>query len=382
MAEDHDEDLEAAEHAATVDRELRYLRAKDEAKEQRAAEVAGLDQPAPFSDQLLSLADLANLPPVRPLVDGLLYRDTLAQLSGPPGSYKTFLMLGMALSVALGMDWEGHHVPEPGTVVYVAAEGATGLRARVLAWCELTNVDPAKLEGKIYFLPVPIQLGNTVDVGQAVDLVEKHSAALLVLDTRARCTVGLEENSATEQGRAVHAAEVIQRAAQCTVVGVHHSGRAGGAGRGSNSWDGAVWSDLRVTGDELQARIHCEKHKDVPAGCDHEFRMVAHTVSERFMPGCTVQQRSSLVSVESGPLELSTSTRPSNRTVLELIRKTDGVEGLTRAAIVALCKEHEISKSTAYAAVKNLAASGSLENIGTDTRPVYRATSASLAAVA
>jgi len=167
--------------------------------------------------QLLSLSDLSSLPPVRPLVDGLLYRDTLAQLSGPPGSYKSFLALGMALAVALGMDWEGHRVPEGGPVVYVAAEGATGLRARVLAWCELTNVEPADLDGRIYFLPVPIQLGNTVDVVQAVDMVRAVGAILLVLDTRARCTLGLEENSATEQGKAVHNAEAIQRAAGCTV---------------------------------------------------------------------------------------------------------------------------------------------------------------------
>ena len=31
-------------------------------------------------DQLLSLADLRDLPPVGPLIEGLLYRDTLAQL--------------------------------------------------------------------------------------------------------------------------------------------------------------------------------------------------------------------------------------------------------------------------------------------------------------
>ncbi len=326
-------------------------------------------------DRLLSLSDLSSLPPVRPLVAGLLYRDTLAQLSGPPGSYKSFLALGMALAVALGLDWEGHHVPEAGPVVYVAAEGATGLRARVLAWCELTNVDPADLDGRIYFLPVPIQLGNTVDVGQAVDMVRAVGAILLVLDTRARCTLGLEENSATEQGKAVHNAESIQRSARCTVFPVHHAGRSGGAGRGSNSWDGAVWSDLRVTGEDLRAQITCAKHKDVPAGCVHHYRMVQHTVSVDLMPGCTTEQRSTLVSVLTDDQDGLQSTPPSTRAVLDIIRTSDGIEGLTRPAIVALCREHDISRSPAYAAVKSLVTAGSLRNVGSEDKPRYVATS-------
>jgi AAA domain len=374
--EDTADDTADAEHRALVEAELRYLRAKNEAKQRHAqeteAEAAGTD--APLKDQLLSLSDLAKLPPIRPLVDGFLYRDTLAQLSGPPGSYKTFLALSMACSVALGRAWEGHPVPEAGPVVYVVAEGATGVRARVLAWCELTNVDPADLGGHLHFLPRPIQLGNIMDITQAVDMVHDTGAILLVLDTRARCTLGLEENSATEQGKAVHHSEEIQRAGACTVLAVHHSGRAGGAGRGSNSWDGAVWSDLRVTGEDLEAKIHCEKHKDVPAGCDHHFRMVPHVVSENLMPGCTVVQRSTLVSIPTDPLETFSDARPSGRAVLEIVRKTDTSEGLTRAAIVRLCKEQGLGQSSTYTAIKTLVTGGSLHNIGTDDKPRYVAT--------
>src|SRR5699024_11442273 len=122
-----------------------------------------------------------------------------------------------------------------------AAEGATGLNARILAWCELNRIDPADLDGKFYALPTAPQLGELVDVGQLIDLVTEVDAGLLVLDTRARCTVGLEENSATEQGTAIRAAELIQAANNTTVLAVHHSSRGGGAGRGSNAWDGAVW---------------------------------------------------------------------------------------------------------------------------------------------
>ncbi len=295
--------------------------------------------PPTLRDRLLSLSDLSTLPPVRPLVEGLLYRDTLAQLSGPPGSYKSFLALGMACAVAAGEStWEGHRIPEGGPVVYVAAEGATGLRARVLGWCELTNVDPADLDGKLYFLPVPIQLGNRVDVGQAVELVRDVGAILLVLDTRARCTLGLEENSATEQGKAIHAAELIQEAAQCAVLGVHHSARSGNAGRGSNAWDGAVWTDLRIAGEHLGATVHVEKHKDVAAGLDHHFRLMPATVSVDLMPDATEAQRKTLVVVQNdGGTNLADAAQ-STRAVWDVVGTSDGLEGLTRAEIVRLAR--------------------------------------------
>jgi len=329
-------------------------------------------------ERLLSLDDLGNLPPVRPLVDGLLYANTLVQLAGQPGSYKSFVSIGMACSVALGRSWEGHRVPKAGSVVYVAPEGASGLRTRVLAWCETNNVDPAELSGRLHFLAEPVQLGDIVDVSEACDVARELSALLLVLDTRARCTLGLSENDATEQGRAIHHAEAIQAAAGTTVLGVHHSGRGGDHGRGSNAWDGAVWSDLRLTGEDLRARIHCEKHKDAPDGCDHHFRLLPHTVAEHLLPQLPEepaaewqQRRSTLVAVQNGVWTDDVDDRRSTRTVLDVVRTTAGDEGLTRAQIVQLCEDRGLSRSSVYEAVKTLTAQALVRNVGTQNRARY-----------
>jgi hypothetical protein len=37
-------------------------------------------------------------------------------------------------------------------VIYPAAESAAGLRARILAWCERNNVEPATLDGWLYIM--------------------------------------------------------------------------------------------------------------------------------------------------------------------------------------------------------------------------------------
>jgi hypothetical protein len=336
------------------------------------------DVPPPrkhLRDRLLTLQGLAQMPPVRPLVDGLLYRGTLAQLAGQPGSYKSFVTIGMAVSVALGRSWEGHAVPEAGPVVYVAAEGASGLRARILAFCDLSGIDPGELEGRLFVLPEPVQLGNTVDVSQAVEVAEELQAVLLVLDTRARCTLGLSENDATDQGKAIDSAEEIQRRSGCTVLGVHHSGRGGDHGRGSNAWDGAVWSDLRLKAeDTLRCTIRCEKHKDVPDDCEHHFRLVSHVVPETLMPGCDEQQRSTLVAVQAGHVDTLAGDRPSDRTVMDIVQTSAGEDGLTTPLIVQLAEDRNLKRAAVYRSVKALVERGALRNIGTDKRCRYVAT--------
>ena len=121
---------------------------------------------------------------MQPLIDGLLYRDTLGQLSGPPGCYKTFVAIAMSCALAAGESFGAFVVPKPGKVVYVAAEGVSGLETRILAWCEVWEVDPAVLQDRLFVLPLPIQLGNQVEVSQAVAVVAEVQADLLVLDTQ------------------------------------------------------------------------------------------------------------------------------------------------------------------------------------------------------
>ncbi|GAA4983380.1 AAA family ATPase [Pseudonocardia tropica] len=329
-------------------------------------EPAAAPARAPLRSRLRTLSGLASLPPVRPLVDGLLYRGTLAQLTGAPGSYKSFVTVGMACSVAAGVSFEGHAVDDSaGPVVYVAAEGATGLRARILAWAELTGIAPAVLEDRLYVLDVPVQLGHNVDVAEALAICRDVGASLLVLDTRARCTVGLEENSSTEQGRAIAAVEALIAETGTTVLPVHHSGRNGTAGRGSNAWDGAVWSDLRMASEANRATITCEKHKDVPDGCEHYLKLVPHTVSAEAMPEATTAQRSTLVAVAADGRPEPEETSATVAKVAAIVAECAGIEGLTRAQIRDLAVDAGVSRAQVYRAVPKLAAQGRIRDVST-----------------
>jgi hypothetical protein len=318
------------------------------------------------------VSDLARLPVVQPLVDGLLYRDTLAQLSGPPGSYKSFIAVGVCCALAAGKsNWEGHRIPKREHVIYVVAEGASGLHARILAWCERNNVDPADLDGWLHILPVAVQLGAITHVDEALQMVNDVGAGLLVLDTRARCTIGLEENSATEQGLAVEAADRIRAGSDATVWVIHHTGRNAQHPRGSTAWDGAVWSDLRLTTDDGTVEITVEKHKDAPSGATYGYRMAPHTVSAELMPGVPEDARNTLVGFSFGGDDPDKILTKNQNRVREIAENSCGLEGLSRTKLVALAVEGGIPESSAYRALNTLIERGVLTNVGTEKRHRY-----------
>lgn len=78
-----------------------------------------------------------------------------------------------------------------------------------------------------------------------------------------------------------------------------------------------------------------------------------------------------LVAVQNGVWTDEVDDRRSTRTVLEVIRTTAGDEGLTRAQIVDLSAEHNLSRSSVYEAVKVPAQQTVVRNVGTVSRARY-----------
>ena len=173
-----DAERDEALEGLTVDRRRHQLSVERRAK---AGDAPQLELAA----EILTMSGLASLEPVTPLIDKFLYRGQLAELVGSPGSGKTFIALGMACAVASGTRWCAQAVGQPMPVVYVAAEGASGVHARVLAWCAVNQVDPAALENMLFVVPRAVQMGEDEHIAQVAQLVAQKSAALVVFDTRA-----------------------------------------------------------------------------------------------------------------------------------------------------------------------------------------------------
>lgn len=207
------------------------------------------------------------------LVDELLPLHGLATLYGPPKTYKSFIAFDVALAVARGRPWAGRKVVG-GPVVYLAGEGAHGLRKRVegyrihhgLAGVDLPfnliaarpNLGRAHGDAPALIAAIKAQIGETMP-------------ALIVVDTLAQTLGDAEENGVGMQAFITNAG-VIAEMFDCLVGVVHHTGKNLDAGlRGHSSLLGAVDASLRVkkTG-PLKAVLSVEASKDAEDGLDFE----------------------------------------------------------------------------------------------------------------
>lgn len=220
--------------------------------------------------QLVDSAGLDTIPDPEPLIgEDLLFRDSLVWMVGKPGSMKSFTALDMAGCVGTGEHWQGWPVKQ-GTVLFLVAEGVRGTKKRVRAWEKATN----RTMDNVQFLPVAVQSRNATQWGAFVELATEVAPALVVIDTQARVTVGVEENSNTEMGEFVDRVEKLRVATGACVIIVHHIGRHGDTGRGATTVDGAVSTIIKVTKDEHRVTLECTKNKDGSEWEDIKLRAV------------------------------------------------------------------------------------------------------------
>lgn len=208
---------------------------------------------------LVDSRGLDSIPEPVPLIQDILFRDSTGWLIGPPGNGKSFVALDMAGCVGTGEPWQGHAVSR-GTVLYLVAEGLSGMRQRVRAWEASVGFGMIGVQ----FLPVAVQAANDMEWHGLVQLAAELRPALVVIDTQARVTVGMEENAAKDMGVFVQRIEALRIASQACVLVVHHQGRTGDHMRGSTALEGAATTIIKVAKDEDLLSIECSKQKDAP----------------------------------------------------------------------------------------------------------------------
>jgi AAA domain-containing protein len=148
--------------------------------------------------ELLTYDQLQDLPNPRPLINGLLDLDSESWIIGQKESYKSFVVLDMAGCVAAGIPWQGMRVTQ-GPVIYIVGEGMAGMKLRTRAWSVARQ---AKMTG-VSFLPRPVQAKDG-DWGTLVKVCRRLKPVLIIIDTQARCTVGLKENAAEDTNKFIN----------------------------------------------------------------------------------------------------------------------------------------------------------------------------------
>ena len=211
--------------------------------------------------------------PPKMLVARHIPEQSIGFVYGEPGSFKSFLTLDIGLHIAAGQpEWHGDRldVDPESIVVYLAFEGAFGMRNRIRAWCKQHEVEPADLAKRFKMIEVSVNFMEPKDIAKLIRTVRQAIGArpcLIVADTVSRALPGADENLQKDMTLFVHACDALRQAFGCAVVGVHHAGKSGDM-RGSTVLRGAGDYVFRMTRREKSSLValECEKQKDAPDG--------------------------------------------------------------------------------------------------------------------
>ncbi len=211
----------------------------------------------PDAYSLLSLEDLASLPDPSWLIEDHV-PEGFVEIFGADGSFKSFLALDWAMSIAAGVPWLGHDV-EPGWVVYIAGEGSRSLQVRSTAWLAahgLTRDDVPRVR----FLPEAVNLLDSQLVQRVARALDglPEPPRLLVVDTLARSFLG-NENATEDMGKFIVAVDGLRGGRSALVV--HHEGKDTPRERGSTALPGALDMSARMKrdGESLGVKLSCAK---------------------------------------------------------------------------------------------------------------------------
>ena len=231
------------------------------------AENAEEDGAASF--RFRSAVDVMNSAgPVAWLIKDLLECDTFAEVFGPPKSYKSFLALDIALSIATGTKWQGHEVKQQGLVVYICGEGHGGIGRRIKAWCQEHGLQPDNL----IISTMAAQLSDAEQVQmvlkQIIEAVNKTGLepVLIIIDTLAR-NFGGDENTAKDMSSFISHIDTMRKPFDASALLIHHSGHGNEErSRGSSALAGALDAryQLKIEGGLGEVMLEPIFMKDAP----------------------------------------------------------------------------------------------------------------------
>ena len=214
------------------------------------------DPVAEIAARIVTFAHLRDQPPPEWLVDGVLPKQGVGRIYGPSGSMKSFLVLHLLGAVGHGGEFAGRACTKTNSL-YVVAEGQSGIGKRVRAY---ERHHGRSLPGEV--APWPIQINGDHEWYAFVELAKRRRWGLIVFDTQASSTVGLEENSAKDMGLMVDRLRALSEATGGLVMLVHHTGYDTSHSRGSTAVYAGMDVELSVSRDGDSVVVRGEKVKD------------------------------------------------------------------------------------------------------------------------
>ncbi len=185
----------------------------------------------------------------------LIPKGGIALIYGQPGHHKTNLTLTLLFDM----------MENGARVIYAAGEGSQGVgKNRVPAHAEARGIAISEIEGLAIVQAVPL-LQSSGEVMEFLEAVKDFKPSVVVLDTLATATAGMDENTSefsallTDNG----AVGRIRSALGCTVIVVAHEGKIAGRGiRGHSGLLGNVDAAINITFEDGLVEARVRKMRD------------------------------------------------------------------------------------------------------------------------
>ncbi|SDF32161.1 AAA family ATPase [Thalassobaculum litoreum] len=249
------------------------------------------DQPSTEGEALLKTHTIADMKSMArsghntDLVQGLLFKGTVAHLYGSWGSGKTLVASHLAECVARERPWFGKEV-RGGAVLMLVSEDSEGLGWRLVASGASEDNDhlPIRFAAADNLFCVP-----SLDAAEMLTALIKREAEdigrpvqLVILDTLLAAARGVDLNSMEEMGKIEGLLKQVAHNTKACVLVVHHSGKDQGRGMlGSIVANTNSQTVLKAEAKNGRHCVHVEKNKRGPQGYDlGHFEIDALNVGE------------------------------------------------------------------------------------------------------
>ena len=179
------------------------------------------------------------------VVDDVISKTSLTLVYGPSGSSKTAFILDLAYSAAAGGVFANRFAcQKKAVVVYIAAEGAQGVRKRVAAMRQDRGLTEDQV--RLYIIPDTVNFHRSSSnprsqVNTAFKELEEALREqlifpdIVIIDTLSAATVGIDENLAKEMSVIVADCYAFCNSMNTALIVAHHTGKNAESGaRGSS----------------------------------------------------------------------------------------------------------------------------------------------------
>ena len=205
-------------------------------------------------------------------------------LYGETGSYKSFIAIDMACSIATGSNWQGHKVTQ-GEVIYICGEGLQGINKRIKAWGIHNNITtdiPVFVSQRSVSILDSESATEAQEAVQELITTEKITPKLVIIDTLAR-SLGGDENSNKDITLFIaYLDKYLKDEFNVSILVVHHTGHESkNRPRGASAISGNVDASFFLKKDGDLSTLSSIKMKDMEKSKTLMFTPIIQDIGDK-----------------------------------------------------------------------------------------------------